>query len=139
MFGLDLVCEHDAFGGNKEFKFSAAAGIFKAWPLLALLSPVGPPASRAGRAQGRWEGPLSCGGHGVEPGRRHHQDVQDGVGHLGAGPLVDSCGLVVLGSACQDGKVDVVQWALGNLSRTNVKILKTACHSSLDIEDCNKL
>lgn len=95
--------------GNLVFKSSAVAGgIFKAWPLLASLSPEGPPASHADPARRRCELPLSCGGYWVEPDRKHRQDVQDGVGHPGAGPLVGWRGHVVLGSACQEGWEDVV-------------------------------
>lgn len=115
MFELELVSEGDVFASNGEFKFSATAGIFKAWPLLALLSPEGPPASHAGLARGRCECLPSFGGHWVEPDRKNHQGVQNGEGYLEwAGPSVGSCCHVVRGSACQEGKVDVVQWALGS-------------------------
>lgn len=74
---------------------------------MALLSPERLPASGAGPARGRCELLLSCGGHQVEPDHKQHH-VQDGVGHLEAGPLVRWGGHAVLDSACQEGWVDVV-------------------------------
>lgn len=50
----------------------------------------------------------------MQADRMHYQDVQDGGGHLEAGPLEGRSGHVVLGSACQEGRVDVVPQARGH-------------------------
>lgn len=72
------------------FKSSVCAGcIFKAWPLLASLSPEGPPASSARPVWGHRK-------HQEEPDHKSYQDVQGGAAHLGGW-----CGHVVLGVACQ--------------------------------------
>lgn len=90
------------------FKSSAVAGsVFKARPSRAWLSPEGPPASWAGLVWGQCENPQSSGGHHVEP-EQNCQHVQDGVGHLEACPLVGRDDPAVLGSAHQEGRVDVV-------------------------------
>lgn len=94
--------------------FAVAGAVFKAGPSLALLSPEGLPASHAGPDRGHSEHLLSSGGHWVQPDRMHFQGVQDEAGHLEAGPWVGRCGLVVLGSACQEGRVDVVPKAHGH-------------------------
>lgn len=49
----------------------------------------------------------------MQPDRTHHLDVQDAVGHLEAGSLVDWSGHVALRSACREGWVDVVQQGHG--------------------------
>lgn len=97
--------------------FAVAGGAFKAGPLLVFLSPEGPPASHAGPCQGHSGHPLSSGGHWVVPDHNHYQGLQGGVGHLEACPLVGWYDLVVQGSACHGGQVDVVPKALGHLNR----------------------
>lgn len=49
----------------------------------------------------------------MQAGHKHHQDVLDEAGHLEAGPQVGQGGHVVMGSACQEGRVDEVPWAHG--------------------------
>lgn len=91
-----------------KFKSSAtAAGIFKAWPLLASLSPEGP---HGGPVQGHREQLLSSGGHRGELDHKHLQDVLGGEGHLEAGSSVGHWGHVGLGSACLESWMDVVPW-----------------------------
>lgn len=88
---------------------------FKAVPSLALPSPEGPPASHAGPVRGCREPLLSSGGHWAQGYCTSQPDVQGGVGALEAGPLVGHCDRVVLGSACQEGRADMVPWAHAHL------------------------